>query len=411
MGAAGRAVREEGAAAGALTRPAGPAFARVLARELARYRARPWEAVVVALLPLAFGLLVAWIFSARVPRELPVAVLDEDHSTLSRQLVRWVDATPGARVAETPTEPGAAFSSLRARRVFALLVVPEGFAREVQAGRTGVVQLMVDAQFSTHAGAVSSAVRAAAGTLSAGIEMAAREKRGAAPVVAQAQFEPVRVQLATLFNENLDYEFFMGGSLLPALLQLAAMLGAVTVVGRELKEGTVPAWLAAAGGRWPVALAAKLLLPTAAMAVLALADVAAFAGGFGFPVRGSGLAIALGLAGLVLASEAMGLLLLAATRSLRMALSLVGFYAGAAFAFSGQGFPLQAMPPLARAYAEAIPLTHYLQLHAHHWLEGAPFAYAGPGLAALAAFVVAGFGLGGWLLARRGLDPSSWGRA
>lgn len=387
-----------------------PAFVRVLARELARYRARPWDAVVVALLPLAFGLLVAWIFAARVPRELPVAVLDEDHSALSRQLVRWVDATPGARVAETPSEPGAAFSALRARRVFALLVVPEGFAREVQAGRTGVVQLDVDAQFSSHAGAITTAVRSAVGTLSAAIEIAAREKRGAAPVVAQAQFEPVRVQLASLFNENLDYELFMGGSLLPALLQLAAMLGAVSVVGRELKEGTMPDWLAAAEGRWPVAIAGKLLLPTLAMAMLAAADVIGFAWGFGDPVRGSGAGLALGLAGLVLASEAMGLLLLAATLSLRMALSLVGFYAGAAFAFSGQGFPLLAMPPLARTYAEAIPLTHYLQLHARLWLEGAPLAYAAPALAALAAFAVAGFGAGGWLLARRGLRPSSWGR-
>lgn len=387
-----------------------PGFASVLSREFARYRARPWDLVVLTLLPLAFGLLVAWIFSAAVPRELPVAVLDDDHSVLSRQVARWIDATPGVRVEETVADAAAGFSALRERRVFALVVIPSGLARDVYAGRAAAIELHANAQFSSHAGAVTSAVRAAVGTLSAGIEIAAREKRGAAPVVAQAQFEPIRVQVATLFNESLDYELFMGGSLLPSLLQIAAMLAAVTVVGRELKDGTVPAWLACAGGRWPVALAGKLVVPTAAMLALAVLYAVGFDAGLGYAIRGSALAIAAGLAALVLASEAMGVLLLAATLSFRMALSLVAFYAGAAFAFSGQGFPLMAMPPLARLYAGAIPLTHYLQLHNRHWLEGAPFAYAGGELAALAAFVFVGFGLGGLLLARRGLRPSSWGR-
>jgi ABC-2 type transport system permease protein len=382
-----------------------------LARELARYRARPWDAVVLTLLPLAFMALVAWIFSAGVPRELPVAVMDADRSALSRQLVRWVDATPGVRVTLAPAGPVEGFAALRERRVVALLVIPEGFARRVLTSQPAVVELHSNAQYSSHAGAISQAVRGAVGTLSAGIEIAAREKRGAAPLVAQAQFEPIRVQLATLFNESLDYELFMGGSLLPALLQIAAMAAAVSVLGRELKDGTVPEWLAVAGGRWPVALAAKLALPTVAMLGLAALYVAGFDAGFGYPIRGSAAAIAAALVALVLASEAMGVLLLAATLSFRMGLSLVAFYAGAAFAFSGQGFPLLAMPPLARAWAAVIPLTHYLQLHNRHWLEGAPFSYAGGELAALAAFVVVGFGVGGVLLARRAMRPTSWGRA
>lgn len=393
-----------------MTGPAG-GFVRALVRELVRLRDRPWDSVVLTLLPLAFGLLVAWIFAARVPRDLPVAVLDADHSALSRQLVRWIDAAPGTRVAQSVDVPAAGFEALRRRDVFGLVVIPEGFARAVTTGRHADVQLHVDAQFSSHAGAVSSAVRGAVGTLSAGIEIAGREKRGAGPVVAQAQFEPIRVQLVTLFNESLDYELFMGGTLLPALLQIAAMLAAVTVIGRELKDGTVPEWLASAGGSWPAALVAKLAVPTVAMLALAALDVAGFAGWGGYAIRGSVGAIALGLLGLVLASEAMGLLLVAATRSFRMGLSLVAFYAGAAFAFSGQGFPLLAMPAAARAYASAIPLTHYLQLHNRHWLEGAPLSYAAPDLMALAAFVLVGGGLGAVLLARRGLDPSSWGRA
>ncbi len=407
-----------------------PGFVAALARELARLRARPWDMVVLTVLPLAFGALVAWIFAAGTPRDLPLLVLDADQSALSRQVARWIDAAPGVRTLapgavprprltgasgrdEPPcatTDADACFAVLRAREAFGLVVIPAGFAAAVQTGRNASVQLFYNAQFSSHAGAVTQAVRGAVGTLSAGIEIVARQKRGAGAVQAQAQFEPVRVQLATLFNESLDYELFMGASLLPAQLQIAAMLAAVTAVGRELKDGSVPRWLAVAGGSWPVALAAKLAVPALAMAVLAGAYVLAFDTGMGYVIRGSALAIGAGLALLVAASLAMGVLLVAATLSFRRGLSLVAFYAGAAFAFSGQGFPLLAMPALPRLWAALVPLTHYLQLHNRHWLAGAPLSYAAGDLAALAAFVAVGGGIGGWLLARRADDPSAWGR-
>ena len=48
--------------------------------------------------PLAGFFLVMWLFSANVPRNLPVAVIDLDHSSLSRQVSRMVDATPIAKI-------------------------------------------------------------------------------------------------------------------------------------------------------------------------------------------------------------------------------------------------------------------------------------------------------------------------
>ena len=47
--------------------------------------------------PLAGFFLVMWLFSANVPRDLPVAVVDLDHSGFSRQVSRMVDATPHSK--------------------------------------------------------------------------------------------------------------------------------------------------------------------------------------------------------------------------------------------------------------------------------------------------------------------------
>src|SRR5512147_2096665 len=99
---------------------------RVLARELRRIRGRPLEPLLMLVLPaLALALAYA-IFSAGLPRELPVAVLDLDHSRLSRQLVRLVDAAPAVRVAERPADARAAEALVLEGRVYAWLVVPQG---------------------------------------------------------------------------------------------------------------------------------------------------------------------------------------------------------------------------------------------------------------------------------------------
>ena len=68
-------------------------------REARRLRRSPWDLAMITWVPLLAVALLWWIFSAGVPHGLPIGVQDEDHSTLSRQLTRMLDATPGLHVA------------------------------------------------------------------------------------------------------------------------------------------------------------------------------------------------------------------------------------------------------------------------------------------------------------------------
>ena len=179
---------------------------------------------------------------------------------------------------------------------------------------------------------------------------------------------------------------------------------------RSLKAGSVPDWLATAGGRWGAALLGKLLWSALAFALLAAAVVVWFGAVRGWALAGGAAALALGWLLLILAYLAIGTLLVAVTLALRNAISLAAFVTAPAFAFAGQGFPLMAMPPLAKAWAGALPLTHFLQIQSRHWLAGAPNAYSGPELAWLAgATLVCGAAAWG-LLRARALRPSAWGR-
>ena len=54
---------------------------------------------MVSWVPLLGVALLWWIFSAGLAQQLPIGVLDEDHSALSRQITRMLGASAGLRVA------------------------------------------------------------------------------------------------------------------------------------------------------------------------------------------------------------------------------------------------------------------------------------------------------------------------
>ncbi|MBV7431220.1 MULTISPECIES: ABC transporter permease [unclassified Acidovorax] len=379
-------------------------------REARRLAADPWDLAMVTWVPLLAVALLWWIFSAGLPRHLPVGVVDEDHSSLSRQLVRMLDATPGVRIAQNHANAAEAERALRALEVYAVVTIPRDFARTVKEGRAAQVTLLHNAQMGTHSGLLQRDVRAAVGTLSAGIEMAARNKRGESAQAMRVSMEPIHTQLVALFNVSSNYEQFLGAALIPALLHILAMTAGAWTVGRELRDRSLGEWLGT--GRFvPVAgaLLGKLVLPWATLTLVGLLALAGITWGRGWHPPGSLPWVAAALALLMAVSVAAGAALAALTRSLRTALSGAGFFAAPAFAFSGVAFPLAGMPASARAWAEAMPFTHYIRLQIEQLQMGAPLATS---VSTMAALLIATGVL--WLVAAMGLSlaagqPASWG--
>lgn len=385
------------------------AFKRSILREWRYLRAHPLILALASWLPLLACAIMWGIFSAGMPRQLAIAVVDQDQSVLSHQLTRMLAASPGLRIALHAATVDEALAAVRGRSVAGAVVVPSDFTRSIKHGGQATVLLYHDAQFATHSGLIARDVRGVVGTLSAGVKIATLEKRGESRLAAVARFEPIQLKLTTLFNAQLDYESFLAGALLPALLQIFAMTAAVWAVGRELRDATVPDWLQQADGSLLLAVSAKLAPYMAAYTVLAWLDLLWFTQLRGFEIAGSGWTLYLGSALMVAAYLLLGTMAVALGRGMRTGLSIAGFYTAPAFAYAGQGFPILAMPAAARLWANALPLTHYLQLQNQQWMMGAPAAYSLPHLAVLALFCVVAALIGVPLMAGLAHDESAWG--
>src|ERR1041384_2760332 len=70
-------------------------------------------------------------YMKQVLRDLPVIVVDRDHTALSRQITRWLDASEGGQGARRPSHREAAQDSVRAGVAGAVLLIPKDFERHV----------------------------------------------------------------------------------------------------------------------------------------------------------------------------------------------------------------------------------------------------------------------------------------
>lgn len=394
--------------AAALTRPtAREAFVRSALRECARLRADPWDLALVTWIPLLLLALFAWMFSAGVPRELPVAVVDHDNSAVSRELVRALDAAPGLRVVSRPTGLPQAWSEVRATRAFAVAYVPAGTEREILRGGSAVVFAHYNASHQTAGQAavrgIGEAVQAAGGRI-------ARHEVALVRGPEAVRAPTLQVQATVLANAARSYEHFLLGLLFPALLHLVACLTMVSALGRELRDGSAGAWLRESGDRLLPAVAGKLapyLLLFTAYGVASLVWLAAIRGG---GVAGSAPMLVAAQAAMYLAYGGIALLLVGATRNMGTALSLTGLYAGTSLAFSGATFPIQGAPLFAQIWSHLLPFTPYLKLQAQQLDRGAAWTVSLPLLGILLLFVLVAGGAGLRLYGRSARDPAAWGQ-
>ena len=322
----------------------------VLSRELKRFIRTPrlWFLAVIApvLLP---GLLIA-LFVERAPTELPVAVLDYDHSPLSRQIVRALDATPGIRVLAFPADLQAAGSSVRRGEVFAVVALPPDLHRDVLRDEAPRVQLYYNRQSLTAGNVIMREVRTAIGTVGAGIGLA------------QGVFPPVRTENHPLFNPGLDFARFLALPLIVTLLHIVVVIVVIDVTGRELREGTAGDWLHAARGRVWWALLVKLLPYFVWFSLAGIGLLVFSAHALGLEVRGhAGLWLG-GWVALTAACMGLGVFLAGLFGNLRMATSVASVVISPAFAYSGMTFPAEAMEGFATFWSQLLPLGHYLHL-------------------------------------------------
>ena len=355
-------------------------FRRILGRELRQIAARPALAFMLAPMPLIIFLALAVVFAPGLPRDLPVAVVDLDGSSLSRQIVRMVDGASDVDVTERVPTLSEARQALVARRVYAILLIPSQMEQDLQLGQSPEIVIFSNGQFLTAGGIAARSIGTSVLTFSAGVSVRTLEARGIGIDRALDLVTPIPVQQSPLFNPSLDYIQFLLSSIMPTIMQIFICAAAVLSFSRERHSPNGMARLFRLSRTPGRAILGKLMPYTIlGMSGLLLGDILLF-NYFGASFRGNVFVFFLNGLIFVLACQALGALIAMIARDTTGALGMMGLIVAPAFGFAGVSFPRFGMSGFSQAWGAVIPLTPYLELRTDQTLRGAPLEYSVPSM-------------------------------
>ncbi len=306
-------------------------------------------------------------------RNVPIAIVDGDGTSLSRELARRIDATSDIAVTMVLPDLVSAEREVYARKIFGILVIPKNFERDLLHGRASPIALYADASYFLVYQRVSGGVAAVARTLGAEVETARLIGIGVDPVLAGAASDPMQLTAVPLFNPQGGYATYVLPGAFVLLLQQILLMG-VGLLGTL--PGTDPVENATYGPPpGPFAtVAGKMLAYLLLEAIILPLYLIALPYFYGLPRLGGVIPVLVFAIPFVLSVSGLGLVV-AAIFKRPLPVQLVLATIGMPFFFlAGFAWPTEVIPPAVHEASLLVPSTSAINGFTRLAQLGAPLA-------------------------------------
>lgn len=182
------------------------------------------------LVPLGYPLLYSWIYNNEVIRETPVAIVDMDHSALSREYIRKVDASPDVSVAYYCNSVDEGKDLVGRQEVRGVIFIPSDFAKKVNRSEQSYVSVYCDMSLMLAYKAIYQTTLAVASLMSEQIQIDRSLSFNSHEDMQTT--EPIRQEVVNIFNSTIGY----GNAIIPPVLML--ILHQTLLLGIGLAAGT-----------------------------------------------------------------------------------------------------------------------------------------------------------------------------
>jgi ABC-2 type transport system permease protein len=309
---------------------------------------------LIVLAPVIYGCFYPQPYLGQLLRGLPVAVVDQDHTEISRAFVQTLNADEAVRVVLRADTLAEAQTALAKRQVYAIVAVPEGTEREVLKGNKARIAAYVDSAYFLLYSRTLQGISEAGGTVNQ--DLAARGARldGGLAHASLIKVSPVEAVSEPLFNPTGAYASYVVPAAFILILQQTLLMGTATLSGVAFERGGRTARRQRGGFRSVIGQALAHLcleLPGLALFLIVLPHV------YGFSTLGRLLDLFLMAVPFVLSVSFLAQFVGSWFKRRETAVLLFIATSLPLFFTVGVAWPLEAIPETLRAMSRAFPST------------------------------------------------------
>lgn len=350
---------------------------RAIARkETIQIRRDPLSLALAFFMPVMLLFIFGYAITMDVDR-LTTVVCDRDGSSLSREIVRGIEASGYFTVVAHVKDPALIDRALDEGSARVALSIPEDFSRYARTGGDPQFQVIVD-------GSDSNTATIALGYLNGALELAARR-------AGLASLEPViDVRPRVWYNPELKSRNFIVPGLIAVIMAIIVSLLTSLTIAREWERGTMEQLVSTPVK--PAELVVGKLAPYFAIGIIdTILSIVIVVALFGVPLKGSVLLLLFISSLFLFGGLSLGILLSIVTRSQLAAsqISVITSYLPALL-LSGFMFSIVNMPVPLQAITYLVPARYFVSAIKGIFLKAntAGMLLAEMGLLALFAVIV-----------------------
>jgi len=335
----------------------------VLHKEILQMRRDRMTLALIFMLPLVQLLLFGYAIQTEV-KHIPTVVFDQSLSTESRDLLDAFGASgyfDTSYVVNSYTEVNKMIDSGAAQ---VGIIFPPDFARTIQRGEAGQVQVIVDASDNMVANQAQAVANSIGLIESQKMLMQSKQFQGL----------PYDIRVRPWYNPDGVTAFFMVPAILGIIVTMTMVIMTSMGIVRERERGTLEQLIVTPIKSYELMIGK--IVPYIVLGYLQI-TVALLVGVLVFhvPIRGSLLELYLLTLFFITASLGLGILISNIAKTQMQAFQMSFFVMLPSILLSGFMFPREAMPKFIYYLSAVIPLTYYLDIIRGIVLKGIGFPY------------------------------------
>jgi ABC-2 type transport system permease protein len=349
---------------------------RIAKREIALLFNSKSTFIFAVILPFVSILFFNTLLSEGVARNLPVAVVDLDHSSISRNVISQLNAAPEIEVGFFPISQQKGEELVRLGKVYGVITIPQNFGANLKSGKQVSIINQYNSNLLLPGGLEYKAFRKVIGTISAGINIEKQQKQGISKQQAHVNYQPIVANNNVLSNPYTNYSYYLNTGFLAMFFQIFVMLTTIYCFGADLKYSKGNKLLSITKGSLLAVIAGKVLPYTVWFLFVGIIMLFSMYVWQDFPFFGSKITVLVGLILLIVANQSFALFFVAISNSFRGALTIGSGFAAVSLSFSGITFPIFGMPKVLQWFSQLFPFTHFFELLLDQSQRGFPVFYS-----------------------------------